>query len=132
MKSDESRITPSSEDSLGIDIRKASDQMLAHWLLKQLCGYDDRDIVSDRERDESFVAEIIGRVKTSIALSERGAWVESEKQLPPFGQRVLGCWLGEATEIDVAIYAGEWQDPENEDDTYAQPKFWMSLPEAPK
>jgi len=62
-------------------------------------------------------------------------WKSTEKHLPEEGDTVL-CWWGPEDPglYGVATYARpeHWHDPEDDEDDYRTPEFWMPLPASPR
>lgn len=71
--------------------------------------------------------------------SDTPRWRNTTKTLPAEGATVL-CWWGDLTEppakdcYGVATYArpGHWHEPENDEDDYRDPDYWMDLPKRPE
>lgn len=65
---------------------------------------------------------------------EGAKWIHVKEQLPEDGQTVLGSWGIEGPGMcGVATYErGEWHEPEDDEDTYRSPEFWMPLPASPE
>jgi hypothetical protein len=67
-----------------------------------------------------------------------GRWKNTTKKLPEEGSTVLGWW-GPADNDDggvygVVVYAspGRWHEPENDEEDFRDPDYWMPLPKAPE
>lgn len=67
-----------------------------------------------------------------------GRWRNTTLKPPEEGSTVL-CWWGPAKNGDdgmfgVAVYArpGHWHEPENDDDDFRDPDYWMPLPKGPR
>jgi hypothetical protein len=64
-------------------------------------------------------------------------WKTTSKRLPPEGTDVLCYWSPAAPGgkdcYGVATYAGSdrWHEPEDDEDDYRTPEFWMPLPTPP-
>ena len=62
-------------------------------------------------------------------------WIRSAKAVPTLGSDVLCAWVvdGKPVLMGVAQYSGggHWHDPEDDEDDYRIPEFWMRLPKAP-
>lgn len=63
-------------------------------------------------------------------------WKSTAKHLPKEGTTVLGWW-GPANDdggcYAVATFArpGHWHDPDDDEDDYRTPEYWMPLPLPP-
>ena len=61
-------------------------------------------------------------------------WKATDKHLPKEGDTVLGFWGIEAPGMfGVVTYSapGHWHEPEDDEDDYRAPQFWMPLPDSP-
>lgn len=63
-------------------------------------------------------------------------WIPVSERLPEEGATVIGYWpgvMGGNTSTATVIYEPPhgWHDPEDEEDTFAEPSHWMLLPAAP-
>lgn len=63
-------------------------------------------------------------------------WKTTSKTLPPEGSTVLGYWApgvpGGNDCYGVVTYAPPlWHDPENDEDDFRPPDYWMGLPTPP-
>ena len=63
-------------------------------------------------------------------------WRNTKVTVPCDGDNVLGYWcpkgLGGVFDCDVVhYYSGRWHEPDNDEDDYSPPDFWMPLPDAP-
>ena len=62
-------------------------------------------------------------------------WKNAARKLPKEGSTVLGYWgeFGQKGTYGVATYArpGHWHEPENDDDDFREPEYWMDLPPSP-
>lgn len=61
-------------------------------------------------------------------------WKNTTRTLPKEGDVVL-CWWGEKPGLfGVATFArpGHWHDPEDDEDDYRDPDYWMPLPKEPE
>lgn len=72
----------------------------------------------------------------SPRVQRTSAWTSPADSKPPIGTEALCWWPGQyATDeggMGVALWDGEmWANPEEPDCGYADPDFWMMLPEAP-
>lgn len=88
--------------------------------------------------DYDRCAAKIRALKTS-APSEAGAerWIDTKVRVPCDGDNVLGYWMpsvpGGAFDCDVVhYYSGRWHEPDDDEDEYRAPDFWMPLPAAPQ
>lgn len=68
----------------------------------------------------------------------RSRWKSTDKILPNEGATVL-CWFGPGDThpeqcYAVATYArvGYWHNPEDDEDGYRDPDYWMPLPASPE
>lgn len=60
------------------------------------------------------------------------SWVRTNDERPVAGSIVLGWWR--AGEYGVVEYAGNnrWVNPEDDEDDYARPDYWMLIPPPPQ
>lgn len=63
-------------------------------------------------------------------------WRDTKVTVPCDGDNVLGYWVPSAPggnfDCDVVhYYSGRWHEPDNDEDDYRAPDFWMPLPKFP-
>ena len=61
-------------------------------------------------------------------------WKNAKKHLPDDGATVLGFWgIEKPGSFGVVTYAGNglWHEPEDDEDDFRAPEFWMVLPDSP-
>lgn len=61
-------------------------------------------------------------------------WKKTTGKLPEEGETVLGFWgIEKPGSFGVVTYArpGLWHDPEDDEDDFRAPEFWMRLPASP-
>lgn len=113
------------------------ERQLAYWMPKERPAYGavgsrDVDVAEAQRKWDAFQAAPL----SATAVTPR-RWRDTKVTVPCDGDNVLGYWApnqsGPGFDCDVVhYYGGHWHEPDNDEDDFRAPDFWMPLPEAPK
>lgn len=98
----------------------------------------DSDVCKSREKTIAGWNKAMSAAADTVTVPT--AWVPVSERLPEAGVTVLALWLPEDRRIPIdptkhygvaTYWPGHWHNPEDDEDQYVEPTYWMPLPAPP-